>query len=136
MTETKRKKTRHHLLILAYVNEHKDAYFSAYDVFKYFNMHDISVSIATIYRQLDKMIEDGILHKYRDLETNAALYFFVDKESKHACDAHMKCMECGKIYPLQCTITKEFAGHIENEHHFFIDMDETILYGICEECNH
>ena len=134
MVRKNRNKTKNNQLLMDFVTTRNGMHFSANDVYKHFITSDISMSIPTIYRQLDKMTQDGIIHKYRTSETDAAMYFYLDDESGKNYDSHMKCTECGKIYPLQCHIAEEFAGHVEDEHHFVIHMDETVFYGKCENC--
>ena len=51
--------------------------------------------------------------------------------SKHY---HLKCNTCGKLIHLDCEIMATFTTHMENEHGFAIDLERTLLYGICVDC--
>ena len=122
--------------ILDFIMTQGSTHFSANDVYRHFVGCDLSISMPTIYRQLDKMVDDGILKKYRTAESESALYYHIGKPTEPLEQPLMKCTSCGKIIPLHCRAIQPLLEHIEDEHHFLVQMNETVLYGKCETCFH
>ena len=44
------------------------------------------------------------------------------------------CVKCGKILHLDCEFMKEISEHIQKDHGFSLQCKNSILYGICREC--
>ncbi len=128
--------TKKRQLIQEFVITQKNMNFTANDVYRHFIMGDNQISLPTIYRQLDKMTEEGLLEKYRTAESDTAFYAQTRDDSATAGQSHMKCTSCGKTFPLQCHEAAELAEHIGHDHHFFVKLNETVFYGRCEACAH
>jgi len=128
--------TKNKKLIWEFVNVQKDAHFSANDVYRYFIIKDSPISLPTIYRQLDKMTQEGLLQKYRTAESDTAFYYHVCEDAESHEESLMKCTSCGRTFPLQCHAAEELADHIGHDHHFFVRLGETVFYGQCEACAH
>ena len=95
-----------------------------------------NVGMTTIYRQLDKMVEEGIVKKYVLDSSTAACFEYVDTHSEckeNGC-THLKCTNCGKLIHLHCNDLKATERHILEEHGFKADMTRTVIYGLCENC--
>ena len=45
-----------------------------------------------------------------------------------------ECVKCGKILHLDCEFMKEISEHIQKDHGFSLQCKNSILYGICREC--
>ncbi len=91
---------------------------------------NISLSEATIYRLLSQFVKDGIIHKFNQGKTS--LY-----KLNHCCSDthfHMKCIECGELYHIDCPMLRDVENHIANDHNFFVDNTNTTLYGFCKGC--
>jgi Fur family ferric uptake transcriptional regulator len=126
--------TKKKQIILEFAVTQKGTHFSANDVYRYFVQNNISISIPTVYRQLEKMTEEGLMQKCRTAQSDSALYYYIEKEEDRHEHSLMKCTGCGKTFPLQCHTADHLVEHISLAHHFFVNLDETVFYGQCEVC--
>jgi Fur family transcriptional regulator, ferric uptake regulator len=119
--------------ILLFFKNHKEKIVSAAEIHD-FLQEDNKVNLATIYRNLDKMTEDGVLMKYKDSQEDKAVYQYVgDNESCHE-HLHMQCMKCGKVIHLECDFMNEIIEHLMLHHQFGLQCSKSILYGMCDNC--
>ena len=95
-----------------------------------------AISKATIYRQLESLVDEGILNKYVLDPNSPACFEYVDENSHAGPDVcfHCKCEKCGKLIHLHCDELKEIQNHLYNEHRFRMDPIRTVFYGLCDEC--
>ena len=100
----------------------------------YFSQSDRPIGTATIYRQLERLGEEGSVRKYM-LETgDSACYEYVEHD--HSCSSHFhcKCVKCGKLIHMDCDELQEIREHLQKEHGFIWDSGRTVFYGICADC--
>ncbi|MCI0500988.1 MAG: transcriptional repressor [Epsilonproteobacteria bacterium] len=86
-----------------------------------------SISLATIYKNINSMIEVGILDEVK--LPNAKSVYEVVKESH----AHLKCETCGNIEDMNID-TNNIFSEISQQHHFKINHSDVVLSGICQNC--
>ena len=91
-----------------------------------------SVGLATIYRQLERLEEAGVVHKV-NTESGAFYLYCSHGEGRRDCFL-LKCQRCGRIRHLDCDHLKDLYEHLETAHHFRIDPRRTLFTGLCEEC--
>ena len=95
-----------------------------------------SIGTATVYRQLEKLVSEGLLNKYLVDEGSSACYEFVP-EKDHLCKErcyHLKCESCGKLIHMECDEVESLMDHIKAHHGFNVNPKRTVFYGMCEEC--
>lgn len=106
------------------------------DICNHFAEPGVAVGMTTIYRHLDKLVEEGTVKKYILDASTSACYEYVDTHS--ACEengcTHLKCTNCGKLIHLYCDDLKATERHILEEHGFKADMTRTVICGLCENC--
>ena len=92
------------------------------------------VGESTVYRQVAKLCDEGVLGRVSGKNGKSVLYRFIDKAG--GCDSHfhLKCTNCGNITHLHCDHTGDFKSHIEYHHGFSVDFGHTVIYGICKDC--
>lgn len=96
----------------------------------------IKVGTTTIYRHLEKLVEEGIVKKYTLDTTTAACFEYIDIENEckqNGC-THLKCIKCGQLIHLHCEDLELTEKHILEHHNFKLDMTRTVLYGLCQNC--
>ena len=106
------------------------------DICKYFKNQGSSIGITTVYRQLDRMVEQGLVAKYVVDGTSSACFEYLGHDEhchKHVC-FHCKCEKCGKVIHLECEEMTHLGEHMLADHGFQWDFTRTVFYGICEEC--
>ncbi len=91
-----------------------------------------NIGISTVYRHLDKMVNEGSLRKYISGAGESACYQQAENCGEHF---HLKCTICGKLSHLSCKSLDVIKNHVEDEHGFKIDSCRTVFYGLCKECS-
>ena len=136
MTIKPKYKTKQREELISYLETVAGEHVTAGDVCEYFRAKGKSVSQATVYRQLESLVDDGIINKYI-VDANSPACFEYMHAKDHACGNvcyHCKCEKCGKLIHMHCEEMTEMAEHLVKEHGFILDSKRTVLYGICEEC--
>ena len=136
MNQKLKYKTRQHGLLLDYLKTVPGVHITASDVCSYFEENGATISKATIYRQLESLVDEGILNKYVLDPNSPACFEYVDENSHAGPDVcfHCKCEKCGKLIHLHCDELKEIQNQLYNEHRFRMDPIRTVFYGLCDEC--
>lgn len=129
-------KTKQQELILSYLTQNKGVHFTAEDLRIYFEHKNITLGIATIYRQLEKFVAEGMVQKYIIDEHSAACFEYTGEELKDEAEKHfhLKCQKCGELFHVKCEELSEITEHLKNEHGFEVNPFRTVFYGICEGC--
>lgn len=91
------------------------------------------VPLASIYRNIDELADEGIIRKYVIDNNNSACYQYVDNNNQHN-HFHLLCTKCGKLIHLECHEVTHLLDHIKDEHGFDIDVTKVTLYGLCPAC--
>lgn len=88
---------------------------------------------SSLYRQLSKLCDEGCVRKYRADNQSSYVYQYVG--GRDCCHHfHLKCVVCGGLTHLDCTVSDELLSHVADEHGFRIDSGRSILYGLCNAC--
>lgn len=114
----------------------KDRTVSAADIRTHMEELNCPVNATTIYRYLDKLEKDGSVIKYTSAKGSSATYQYVDREHKCEEHLHLKCTNCGAIVHLDCHFMDVIADHIKDDHGFSIQCRNSVIYGLCKDCNH
>lgn len=93
---------------------------------------DISkISLSTIYRIIEKLVNLGIVNKATTLNDNRARYELVGETHKH----YMICTKCHKMIPIDCCPLEELENQLANDTGFNITGHKFELYGECKDCS-
>lgn len=134
MREKKEYDTRQKRLILSLLQEKQSEHVTADQILSYLKQNAESVGLATVYRNLDKLVQDGVIIKYIGMDGSSASYQYIGDAAEHKDHYHLVCLQCGQMEHLHCNIIEEFAAHIQNEHRFLLDSMKTVFYGYCQNC--
>ena len=92
-----------------------------------------TTSLTTVYRFVDKLIEDGVLNKTIGQDHNA-YYQYIEK-----CDCthhfYLKCEKCGSLTHIECNFVEDLVEHITSHHKFLPNSDHIMINGICHKCS-
>ena len=124
--------TKQQQAVLDFLRSHEDAQISALDLLQHLRTEGSSVGLATVYRQLEKLEGQGLLHKISTEE--GAVYQYCSKEQHEDCFL-MKCEQCGRIIHADCEKLGGLYEHLEADHHFRINARKTVFYGLCQQCS-
>lgn len=121
--------------ILEYLEENSSKTVTVNNISEHLKENGCEVNVTTIYRFLDKLIDDEKVIKYVAEKGKQATFQYV--ENGHRCDEHLhlQCIKCGGITHLECDFMNEIAKHIGSNHGFKIQCKNSIIYGICKSCS-
>lgn len=129
-------KTKQQDGVLKYLNENAGAHVTAEDIRENARNGDSQISLATVYRQLDKLVEQGLVIKYETDKGSPACFEYIDPNLDINPDKefHCRCISCGALIHIRCREISGIEDHLLKEHHFLIDPKRTVFYGHCENC--
>ena len=105
---------------------------------KQFTIKDIyeklngKVGLTTIYRLVDKLVDDNLLNKEIDKENVTFYQYLVEcNEENHF---YLKCDKCGRVTHVDCDCINELSNHIFKHHKFITNKEKIIINGRCNNC--
>lgn len=125
--------TKQQKAILNYIAENADSYITVSQISEHMKAQNIKIGLTTIYRHLDKLIEQGLINKIKVDGLSGACFKYEQPEETSYFG--LKCEKCGEINKIDCSHLKLFYEHISSEHKFNINQNKTIFYGICKSCS-
>ncbi len=127
--------TKHRDALLTYLKSRPGIHMTAADVCSYFRAEGEAIGTTTVYRQLDRLVDEGLVSKYFIDENSPACFEYLDPES-HAGTVcyHCKCERCGRLFHTDCGEIAELEAHLFSHHGFKVDPMRTVFYGVCSDC--
>ena len=119
--------------ILEILKENKEKHLNSEEILTLLKEKNYKVSQATLYRYLDKLLEQNIIRKYTTNHLSKSCFQYIDDKCNHS-HFHMICLTCNKLIHLDCNIMNNFINHIEDHHDFKVLPEKVIYYGYCKEC--
>ena len=104
---------------------------TAMDLMQMLRQEGQTVGLSTVYRQLEKLVAQGKVHKL--LTEEGACYQYCDKTVHRDCFL-LQCERCGAIFHMDCSHLGELYGHLLESHGFAINPRRTMFYGLCGKC--
>ena len=135
MNQRSKYKTRQRDILLSYL-EKMPGHVTAADVCKHCKQQGENIGQSTIYRQLESLVDEGLINKYIIDANSPACFEYVgpDTHAESEVCYHCKCEKCGKLIHLHCDEIEEIQNHMLKEHRFRMDPLRTVFYGLCEQC--
>ena len=124
--------TKQQQAVLRCLESRESEALSAQELAEELRREGFSVGLATIYRQLERLEEAGVVHKV-NTESGAFYLYCSHGEGRRDCFL-LKCQRCGRIRHLDCDHLKDLYEHLETAHHFRIDPRGTLFSGVCDVC--
>ncbi len=134
MSEIGGYKTRQRERILRLLTENAGRHLSVDEVVDHLRGQGEPVGKSTVYRYLDRLVEQGLVRRYFLEERTGACYQYAGGEERCREHFHLKCIGCGGLLHVECSYLDEVAQHVASHHRFAIDHTKTVLYGLCELC--
>ena len=127
----KQYETEQRKVLLDFLNNHSDEGLSSTAIIK--RLGDLGISKSAVYRNLASLEKDGKIRRYAKNGEKTAYYNYV------ACDhcrgkIHISCIKCGKTAHISSSVADNIVKSLEKEDDFSLDKSETVLYGICKDC--
>lgn len=132
--EKQKYQTKQGSKILAFLQSKPGQHITANDVSLYFKEQDTPIGVATIYRHLERLAEEGLVVKYH-IDSNTPACFEYHGNPGELAHIHCKCEKCGTLIHLLCTQFQEMETHLKEHHNFTLRPEKTVLYGLCKDCH-
>ena len=120
--------TKQKEIILNTIKKQKHA-FTVKDIYNEINT---KTGLTTIYRLVDKLVEEKQLNKFIS-DDNTTYYQYLEKNKKKN-HFYLKCDKCKDIFHIDCDCINELSNHIINNHKFKLNKENIIIKGICDKC--
>ena len=135
MSEKNAYKTRQRDELLNYLRTTSSEHITVNDVCGHFRRCGCSIGTATVYRQLERMVDEGLVNKYVIDANSPACFEYIGSES-HCGELcfHCKCEKCGRLIHLHCEELEGLSAHVRESHGFRINPMRTVFYVLCEAC--
>ncbi len=88
---------------------------------------------STVYRLIPKLLSENLIKQFKPSKGGKTVYQIIGGIDCK-CHIHLKCTSCGKIFHMSNEITESMCSLISRSNEFKINMEETVLYGICHSC--
>ena len=127
--------TKQRDLIISYLKTVPCKHVTAGEICEHFESIGVNIGVSTVYRQLERLVDEGTVKKYTIDSTSSACFEYGDECDEHSevC-FHCKCVECGRLIHLQCEEIKEIEEHLLKAHNFTMNAGRTVFYGLCDKC--
>ncbi len=123
--------TKQRDVLLQYLSVHAHESLTAQEIAQ--DLEDMQISRSAVYRNLSRLVKDGILKKSASEEGRNAVYRFISAEHCHG-KLHMTCRSCGVTMHLTQDETDRLVNFLEAQEGFELTPSETVLYGQCKNC--
>lgn len=108
-----------------------DDFVSTQELYRLLHNDGVSVSLATSYRILQSMADEGLVDVLRNAE-GEAVYRRCSVSSHHH---HLLCRTCGKAVEVQAPAVESWAAKTAQAHGFTQVQHTVEIYGLCPECS-
>ena len=122
--------------LVSYLRETKGAHHTAAQIQEHFQVGGKAMGLATVYRQMDRLVQEGMARKYVLDANGSACYEYIGEDAAAGCRTHFhcKCEMCGELIHLDCDTLRDMRAHLLERHGFQWDFGKTVFYGVCARC--
>ncbi|MHB8140865.1 MAG: Fur family transcriptional regulator [Vulcanimicrobiaceae bacterium] len=105
-------------------------YLSATQIHTRLDVEQARVSLATVYRTLERLHTKGTVSARVD-ERGETTYMLCEPEHHHH---HAICRICGRVEDVPCRALDEFASALQQRYGFELDGHAMEFSGVCNTC--
>ena len=136
MNAKARYSTKQQRELIGFMQSEPGRHFTAAEICAYFRSQGKTIGTATVYRHLERMVDEGLVNKYIIDGNSPACFEYVGGEVHRESETcfHCKCEQCGKLIHLHCEELSEIGDHLARQHGFYLNPMRTVFYGLCAEC--
>ena len=121
--------------LIAFLIKNKNRHTNVQEISSYLAEEGSPVGTATIYRHLDRLVEQGVVRRYVFDGKSGACYQYIGEDGSCHEHFHLKCVSCGTLTHLDCDFLSGVNRHIYEHHGFTVNTSQTVFYGICPSCS-
>ncbi len=121
--------TKQRLAVSAALDDLAD-FVSTQELHRILQERGTSVSLATSYRILQSLADDGLVDVLRNAEGEVVYRRCAVTGHHH----HLLCRNCGKAVEVEAPAVEAWAARIASEHGFTAVEHTVEIFGLCPEC--
>lgn len=91
--------------------------------------HTHAINIATVYRTLDLLWQEGFACR-NDLSEGKTVYATVE----HGPHIHLVCRKCNQVIDADSKALESLNSELQENYGFDPDLDHFSIFGVCSEC--
>lgn len=129
LRERGRRLTAQRAVIWEILSAEPDAHLSAEEIAARVRNRLPQVNASTVYRNLDVLVEDGLVLR-TDLGESRAFFEPAHEHAHH----HLVCERCGRVDHVHDDVLVDVATRIRERAGFRVGSREVTLHGVCREC--
>ncbi len=108
---------------------HSGHHINAEEVFAQVQERTHSVNIATVYRTLELLVEQGLASRI-DLGEERVIY----ATYQHGPHIHLVCRQCGQVIDANQDMLSVLNRQLQSEYQFAADLQHISVVGLCSNC--
>jgi Fur family ferric uptake transcriptional regulator len=107
-----------------------DDFVSTQELYRILQNQGVSVSLATAYRILQSLADDGLVDVLRNGEGEAVYRRCAVTGHHH----HLLCRNCGKAVEVEAPTVETWAARTAEEHGYTEVAHTVEIFGLCPDC--
>lgn len=124
-------KTEQRAVLMTFFQENRAGQFSIDEIVAHLP-RQARISRSAVYRNVDRMVQEGLLRKARLGESRKALYQWMD--CRNCGRIHLRCEKCGRIFHMGSQTDEETLKFVLESSGFQLDKQAGALPVICKNC--
>lgn len=117
------------MIIAALTQGEPHEHMTAEAVFAIVQSQTSAVNLATVYRTLNFLVEQGVIHR-ADLGECGVVY----SSRQHGPHIHLVCRRCGQVTEADSEPLAALAQQCQQAYSFALDLQHISLSGLCATC--
>lgn len=115
-------------MIIAAIS-HNPTHITAEEIAVHLQEHTNAINIATIYRTLDLLWQEGFACR-NDLSEGKIVYATFE----HGPHVHLVCRKCNRVIDADIKVISTLGKNLQEKYGFDPDLDHFSIFGVCSEC--
>jgi Fur family ferric uptake transcriptional regulator len=108
---------------------HSPAHITAEEIAQQLQEHTQAINIATVYRTLDLLWQEGFACR-NDLSAGRSVY----ATFQHGPHIHLVCRKCDQVIDADIQVLSPLGEKIQAKYDFDPDLDHFSIFGVCDSC--
>jgi len=110
---------------ISYSSDH----LSADEIFEQVQEHTQAMNIATVYRTMEMLWEEGFTCR-NDLGEGQIVY----AARQHGSHIHLVCRLCNQVFDADPQVLASLGEILQSQNNFIADLDHLSIFGVCADC--
>ena len=108
---------------------HSPKHITAEEIAVHLQEHTRAINIATIYRTLDWLWQEGFACR-SDLSEGKTVY----ATFQHGPHIHLVCRKCNQVIDADIEVLSKLGRKLQDQYGFDPDLDHFSIFGVCSAC--